>query len=175
MTIYVNILVPNFIEQKTFFFSVQRKVEEDTVVHHSRTASVHDERWTQIRASRGKSMEELGLSIVRRPEVLSKSSEQLDQLQGKQAMPGPEKRTVSFLAEGRHTQKKILSAGEHMDNSQAGPENPLLTSSVKHLSSNDDKIHVASHSGCKHKVDTVLSVPGHSTEPGGIKLEVRYI
>ncbi|XP_051734191.1 protein Shroom3 [Ctenopharyngodon idella] len=152
--------------------SVQRKVEEDTVVHHSHTASVHDERWTQIRASRGKSMEELGLSIVRRPEVLSKSSEQLDQLQGKQAMPGPEKRTVSFLAEGRHTQKKILSAGEHMDNSQAGPENPLLTSSVKHLSSNDDEIHVASHSGRKHKVDTVLSVPGHSTEPGGIKLEV---
>lgn len=152
--------------------SVHRKVEEDTVVHHSRTASVHDEQWVQIRAPRGKSMEELGVSIVTRPEVLSKSSEQLDQLQGKQAMPGTEKRTVSFLAEGRHTERKMLSAGEHTDNSQAGPENPLLTNAVKHSSSSNDEIHIASHNGRKHKVETVLSMPGHSTEPGGIKLEV---
>ncbi|XP_067279501.1 protein Shroom1 [Pseudorasbora parva] len=147
--------------------SGQRKVEEDTVVHHRRTASVHDEQWVQIRAPRGKSMEELGVSIVTRPEVLSKSSEQLDQLQGKQAMPATEKRTVSFHAEGRHTERKMLSAGEHTDNSQAGPENPLLTNS-----SNNDEIHTASHNGRKHKAETVLSMPGHSTEPGGIKLEL---
>lgn len=121
-------------------------------------------------------MEELGVSIVTRPEVLSKSSEQLDQLQSKKAMPGSEKRTVSFLSEGRHTQKKNLSAGEHMDNSQAGPENPLLTRSLQHSSSNDDdETHIASHNGHKHKVDTVVSLPDHSTEPEGIKLEVRYI
>ncbi|XP_077080876.1 protein Shroom1 [Siphateles boraxobius] len=151
--------------------SAQRK-PEDTLVHHSRTASVHDERQVQIRAPRGKSMEELGVSIITKPEVLSKSSEQLDQHQGKQAMSATEKRTVSFLAEGRHTPRKILSAGEHTDNSQAGPENPLLTNSAKHSSSNNDEIHIASHSGRKHKVDTVLSMPGHSTGPGGIILEV---
>lgn len=150
--------------------SAQRKVE-DTLVHHSRTASVHDERRVQIRAPRGKSMEELGVSIITKPEVLSKSSEQLDQLQGEQAMPGTEKRTVSFFAEGRHTPRKILRAGE-WDNSQAGPENPLLTNSAKHSSSNNDEIHIASHNGRKHKVDTVLSMPGHSTGPGGIMLEV---
>ncbi|CAM4672526.1 unnamed protein product [Leuciscus chuanchicus] len=152
--------------------SAQRRVE-DTLVHHSRTASVHDEQWVQIRAPRGKSMEELGVSIITKPEVLSKSSEQLDQLQDKQAMPGTEKRTVSFLAEERHTPRKILSAGEHTDNSQAGPENPLPTNSAKHSSSNNDEIHIASHNGRKPKVDTVLSMLGHSTGPGGIILEVR--
>ncbi|XP_056119493.1 protein Shroom1 [Rhinichthys klamathensis goyatoka] len=151
--------------------SAQRKVE-DTLVHHSRTASVHDERRVQVRAPRGKSMEELGVSIITKPDVLSKSSEQLDQLQGEQAMPGAEKRTVSVLAEGRHTPRKIVRAGEHTDNSQAGPGNPLLTNSAKHSSSNDDEIHIASHNGRKHKVDTVLSMPGHSTGPGGIMLEV---
>ncbi|KAL1252416.1 hypothetical protein QQF64_017109 [Cirrhinus molitorella] len=131
--------------------SVQRKVEEDTVVHHSRTASVPDERRT-VRASRGKSMEELGVSKVTRPEVLSKSSEQLDQLQGKQVMPGTERRTASFLAEGRRTHRRIHSSGERMDNSQAGPENPLSSHFVKHMSSHDDEI----------KEDKVLLMPSHS-------------
>ncbi|KAK7144039.1 hypothetical protein R3I93_015020 [Phoxinus phoxinus] len=151
--------------------SAQRKVE-DPLVHHSRTASAHDERRAQIRAPRGKSMEELGVSIITKPEVLSRSSEQLDQLQGEQAVPGTEKRTVSFLAEGRHTSRKTLSAGEHTDNSQAGPEHPLLTNSAKHSSSNNDEIHIASHNGRKHKVDTALSMPGHSTGPAGVMLEV---
>uniref|UniRef100_A0A671SZQ8 Protein Shroom1-like n=1 Tax=Sinocyclocheilus anshuiensis TaxID=1608454 RepID=A0A671SZQ8_9TELE len=118
-----------------------RKVEEDTVVHHSHTASVPDERHVQVRASRGKSMEELDVSRVTRPEFLSKSSEQLDQVQGRQVIPGTERRTLSFLAEGRRTQRRIPSSGEHMDNSQAGPENPLLTHFVKHVSSYDDDIH----------------------------------
>ncbi len=148
------------------FFSVQRKVEEDTAVHHSRTASVPDERHVQVRASRGKSMEELGGSRVTRPEVLSKSSEQLDHVQG---MPGTERRTMSFLAEGRCTQRRIPSSGEHTDISQAGLENPLLTHIVKHVSSNDDEIHATSHNGRRNKEDMALSMPGHS------RLEVRYI
>ncbi|XP_016306909.1 protein Shroom1-like [Sinocyclocheilus anshuiensis] len=142
--------------------SVQRKVEEDTVVHHSHTASVPDERHVQVRASRGKSMEELDVSRVTRPEFLSKSSEQLDQVQGRQVIPGTERRTLSFLAEGRRTQRRIPSSGEHMDNSQAGPENPLLTHFVKHVSSYDDDIHTASHNGRKNKEDMALSMPSHS-------------
>ncbi|KAF4098189.1 protein Shroom1 [Onychostoma macrolepis] len=143
--------------------SVQRKVEEDTVVHYSHTASVPDERHVQVRASRGKSMEELGVSRVTRPEVLSKSSEQLDQVQGRQVMPGLERRTMSFLAEGRRTQRRIPSSGEHTDNSQAGPENPLLTHFIKHVSScDDDEIHTASHHGRSNKEDMALSMPSHS-------------
>ncbi|KAI2650977.1 Protein Shroom1 [Labeo rohita] len=141
--------------------SVQRKVEEDPVVHHSRTASVPDER-RAVRASRGKSMEELGVSKVTRPKVFSKSSEQLDQLQGKRVMPGTERRTASFLAEGRRTHRRIQSTGEHVYNSQAGPENPLLTHFVKHVSSRDDEIYTASHSGRKHKDDASLLMPSHS-------------
>ncbi|XP_016102243.1 protein Shroom1-like isoform X1 [Sinocyclocheilus grahami] len=142
--------------------SVQGKVEEETVVHHSHTASVPDERHVQVRASRGKSMEELGVSKVTRPDALSKSSEQLDQLQGKQVNPGAEKRMVAFLAEGRRTHRRIPSSGEHTDSSQAGPEKPLLTHFVKHVSSHDDEIHTASHNGCKNKEDMVLSMPSHS-------------
>uniref|UniRef100_A0A8C1B355 Shroom family member 1 n=1 Tax=Cyprinus carpio carpio TaxID=630221 RepID=A0A8C1B355_CYPCA len=142
--------------------SVQRKIEEDTVVHHSRTASVPDERHVQVRASRGKSMEELGVSRVTRPEVLSKSSEQLDQVQGSQVMPGTERGTMSFLAKGRRSQRRIPSSGEHMDNSPAGPENLLLTHFVKHVSSYDDEIHTASHNGRNNKQDMDLSMPSHS-------------
>lgn len=114
-------------------------------------------------------MEELGASRVTRPEVLSKSSEQLDQVQGRQVMPGTERRTMSFLAEGRCTQRRIPSSGEHTDNSQAGPENPFLTHFVKHVSSYDDEIHATSHNGRKNKEDMALSMPSHS------RLEVRYI
>lgn len=153
-----------FLHFTELFFSVQRKVEEDTAVHHSHTASVPDERHVQVRASRGKSMEELGVSRVTRHEVLSKSSEQLDQCQDRQVMPGTERRTMSFLAEGR----RIPSSGEHTDISQAGPENPLLTHFVKHVSSYDDEIHATSHNGRKNKDDMVLSLPSHS------RLEVRY-
>ncbi|XP_073680469.1 protein Shroom1 [Garra rufa] len=141
--------------------SVQRKVEEDTVVCHSRTASVPDERHA-VRASRGKSMEELGVSKFMRSEVLSKSSEQLDQLQGKQVLPGTERRTVSFLAEGRRTHRRIPSSGEQTGHSQAGPENPLSTHFVKRVSSHDDEIQTAAHSGRKNKEDKVLSMPSHS-------------
>ncbi len=112
-------------------------------------------------------MEELGVSRVTRPEVLSKSSEQLDHVQGR---PGTERRTeMSFLAEGRYTQRRIPSSGEHTDISQAGPENPLLTHIVKHVSSNDDQIHATSHNGRRNKEDMALSMPSHS------RLEVRYI
>lgn len=141
---------------------VQRKVEEETVVHHSHTASVPDERRVQIRASRGKSMEELGVSKVMRPEVLSKSSEQLDQLQGMQVNPSAEKKMVSFLGEGRRTHRRIPSSGEHTTSSHAGPEKLLLTHFVKHASSHDDEIHAASHNGCKNKEDTVPSMPSLS-------------
>lgn len=111
-------------------------------------------------------MEELGVSRVTRPEVLSKSSEQLDQVQ---VMPGTERGTMSFLAKGRRSQRRIPSSGEHMDNSPAGPENPLLTHFVKHVSSYDDEIHTASHNGRKNKEDTVLSMSSHS------RPEIRYI
>uniref|UniRef100_A0A8C2GHX0 Protein Shroom1-like n=1 Tax=Cyprinus carpio TaxID=7962 RepID=A0A8C2GHX0_CYPCA len=141
---------------------VQRKVEEETVVHRSHTASVPDERRVQVRASRGKSMEELGVSKVTRPEALSKSSEQLDQLQGMQVNPGAEKRMVSFLAEGRRTHRRIPSSGEYTAGSPAGPEKPLLTHFVKHVSSHDDEIHTASQNGRKNKEDTVLSMSSHS-------------
>ncbi|XP_052444434.1 protein Shroom1 [Carassius gibelio] len=141
--------------------SVQRKIEEDTVVHQSHTASVPDERHVQVRASRGKSMEELGVSRVTRPEVLSKSSEQLDQVQGGQVMPATERRTMSFLAEGRRTHRRIHSSGEHMENCQAGPENPLLTPFVKRVSSGDDEIH-RDDNGRKDKEDMALSMPSRS-------------
>ncbi len=77
--------------------------------------------------------------------------------------------TMSFLAEGRCTQRRIPSSGEHTDISQAGLENPLLTHFVKHVSSNDDEIHATSHNGRRNKEDMALSMPGHS------RLEVRYI
>ncbi|XP_043077697.1 protein Shroom3 [Puntigrus tetrazona] len=138
--------------------SVQSKVEEDAVVCHSHSASVPDERREPVRALRGKSMEELGVSRVTRPEVLSKSSEQLDQVQGRQVMSATERRSMSFLAEGRHTQRRIPSSGELRDNSQAGPENTLSTHSPKH----DDEIHTASHNGRKNKEDMALSMHRHS-------------
>ncbi|XP_051960164.1 protein Shroom3-like [Xyrauchen texanus] len=104
----------------------QRKIEEHTVVHHSRTASVPDDRWARIIAPRGKSMEELGVGKISNPKVLSKSSEQLDQQQDKQAMSVKEKR----ISKGQEQMKSMLnqscspmlSSEEHSDKSQAGPE-----------------------------------------------------
>lgn len=144
--------------------SVQRKVEGRSV-HQSYPASVPDERRFQVRASRGKSMEELGASAVTKLTVLSKSSEQLDQHQG-------QRRTVSFLTEGRHAQEKIHSSAENTENTQAGPENPYLTSTIKHESSNDDELHVVSHTARKRVDDSIVSVPSPLPEHNGIKLEV---
>ncbi|XP_051534253.1 protein Shroom1-like isoform X2 [Myxocyprinus asiaticus] len=109
--------------------SFQRKVEEDTVVHHSRTASVPDDRWARMITPRGKSMEELGVGKISNPKVLSKSSEQLDQQQNKQAMSVKEKR----ISKGqKHMESMLnqscspmLSSEEHSDKSQAGPEKQL--------------------------------------------------
>ncbi|XP_056302725.1 protein Shroom3 [Danio aesculapii] len=141
--------------------SVQRKVE-GRAVRQSYPASVPDERRFQVRASRGKSMEELGASAVTKPAVLSKSSEQLDQHLG-------QRRTVSFLAEGRRAQKTIHSSTENI---QAAPENPCLTCTIKHESSNDDELHVVSHTTHKHVDDSIVSVPSPLSKHGGIKLEV---
>ncbi|XP_051955815.1 protein Shroom1-like [Xyrauchen texanus] len=110
--------------------SVQRNVEGDTLVHHSRTASVSNDRRAQMVAPRGKSMEELGVSKISSPEVLSKSSEQLDQLQEKQHMSVKE----TQITKGKeHMESKLnqsccplLRFGEHSDKSQAGPEKQLL-------------------------------------------------
>lgn len=142
--------------------SAQRKVE-GKAIRQSYPASVPDERRFQVRASRGKSMEELGASAVTKPAALSKSSEQLDQHLG-------HKRTVSFLAEGRRAHRNIHSSTE---NTQAGPENPWLTSTIKHESSNDDERHVVSHTTHKHVDYSIVSVPSPLSEHGGIKLDIR--
>lgn len=150
--------------------SPQRKVEGETVVYHSHTVSEPDDRRARRIAARGKSMEELGVSKTSKPEVLSKSSEQLDQLQRKQAVSGKDKRTVSFLADGTHTEKTMFSSGEHTNNSQAGTEKQHLTSSVKHIYPHEDKIHMAPHcNGSKNRDDTVT--PIRSTEADEITLE----
>lgn len=120
-------------------------------------------------------MEELGVSKILKPEVLSKSSEQLDQLQRNQVVSGKDKRTVSFLAEGTYKKKTTFSSGEHTNNSQAGPEKQHLTSSVKHIDPHEDKIHMAAQSsGSKNRDDTVLSI--RSIEADEITLETgRYM
>ncbi|XP_051536301.1 protein Shroom3-like [Myxocyprinus asiaticus] len=109
--------------------SVQRNVEGDTLVHHSRTASVSNDRRARMVAPRGKSLEELGVSKISSPEVLSKSSEQFDQLQEKQAMSGKE----TQITKGKEQMDSklnqscfpLLSFGEYSDKSQAGPEKQL--------------------------------------------------
>ncbi|XP_056587295.1 protein Shroom1 [Triplophysa dalaica] len=150
--------------------SAHSKIVEDTVVYHSHTVSEPDDRRVRRIAPRGKSMEELGVSKTSKPEVLSKSSEQLDQLQRKQVVSGKDKRSVSFLAEGTHTEKSLFSSGEHTNDFQAGPERQHLTSSVKHLYSYEDKIQMAPCSDeSKIGDDTVMSV--RSTEADEITLE----
>lgn len=120
-------------------------------------------------------MEELGGSKTSKPEVLSKSSEELDQLQRKQAVSGKDKRTVSFLAKETHTEKTMFSYEEHANNSQAAPEKKHLTGSVKYVYPHEDKIHMAPHSnGFKNRNDT--DMPVRSTEADEITLETgRYI
>ncbi|XP_026875364.2 protein Shroom3 [Electrophorus electricus] len=85
-------------------FSAQHK--EDDFKHHA--ASVPDQRPARVMASRGKSLEELGVSKVARPRVLSKSSEQLHQPQEKPVASDRESRYLPFLAETQeHTQRKL--------------------------------------------------------------------
>lgn len=139
-------------------------------MYHSHTVSEPDDRRVRRIAPRGKSMEELGVSKTSKPKVLSKSSEQLDQLQRKQVLSGKDKRSVSFLAEGTHTEKSLFSSGEHTNDFQAGPERLHLTSSVKHLYPYEDKIQMAPCSdGSKNGDDTLMSV--RSTEADEITLE----
>lgn len=142
-------------------FSAQRIAEGDTAVCHSHTVSEPDDRRPRKIAPRGKSMEELGVSKISKPEVFSKSSEQLDQMQG----------AASFLAAG--TPGKMFNSGQTTDNSQADPEKHPSTFSVKH----EGDIYIVPHSnGSKNRDDTVIPMSGRSSEADEINLGAgRYI
>ncbi|XP_076835926.1 protein Shroom1 [Brachyhypopomus gauderio] len=81
---------------------------EDAAGFRPHAASVPDQRPARVMASRGKSMEELGVSKVTRPKVLSKSSEQLNEHQTSHVASGRESHSLSFLVETQeHTQRKL--------------------------------------------------------------------
>ncbi|XP_065143627.1 protein Shroom1 [Paramisgurnus dabryanus] len=140
--------------------SAPRISEGDTALCPSHTVSEPDDRRPRRIAPRGKSMEELGVSKISKPEVFSKSSEQLDQLQG----------SASFLAAGTHA--KMFNSGQHTDNSQTDAEKHLSTFSVKHVSSHEGEIYIVPHSnGSKNRDDTVTPMSGRSGESDEINLE----
>ncbi|XP_036381068.1 protein Shroom3 [Megalops cyprinoides] len=97
--------------------SSAKKAEGEVPVMKTRAASVPEDRRVRVVAPRGKSMEELGSTRVSGTPVLSKSSDQLDQLHGRQAKPVREKRGVSFLSsedekpQGRSQMNPLVKQG----------------------------------------------------------------
>ncbi|KAJ8408810.1 hypothetical protein AAFF_G00246280 [Aldrovandia affinis] len=93
--------------------SSPKKAEGEAPPGKTRAISVPEDQLVRVVAPRGKSMEELGVSRVSGPPILSKSSDQLDQLRSKQSGPVREKRGVSFFSEEEeklqgHTRRKSL-------------------------------------------------------------------
>ncbi|KAG7484629.1 hypothetical protein MATL_G00052190 [Megalops atlanticus] len=94
-----------------------KQAEGEVPVMKTRAASVPEDQRVRVVAPRGKSMEELGSTRVSGTPVLSKSSDQLDQLHGRQARPVREKRGVSFLSseeekpQGRSQMNPLVKQG----------------------------------------------------------------
>ncbi|XP_072518432.1 protein Shroom1 [Salminus brasiliensis] len=86
--------------------SSQISVEGEVPVSKHYGGSVPDQRRMRVMAPRGKSLEELGVSKVISPRVLSKSSEQLHQLPDKHVVSDRDKRGSWFLKH-EHTQRKV--------------------------------------------------------------------
>ncbi|XP_032389239.1 protein Shroom3 isoform X2 [Etheostoma spectabile] len=83
----------------------------------------------RVVAQRGKSMEELGASKLKRPSALSKSSEQLDQLWRDSTGPGGpdrDKMGVSFFAEVREAQGQDGGRKKQNLTEQAGKEPEIV-------------------------------------------------
>ncbi|XP_035290674.1 protein Shroom1 isoform X2 [Anguilla anguilla] len=81
--------------------SSPKKAEGEVPASKTRAASVSEVQRVRVSAPRGKSMEELGVSRASRPPVLSKSSDELDQLRAQRAGPGRENRDAPFPAEAQ--------------------------------------------------------------------------
>ncbi|KAL7844683.1 hypothetical protein SRHO_G00232220 [Serrasalmus rhombeus] len=101
----------------------QIKVEREVPVYKHYAGSVPDQRRMRVMAPRGKSLEELGVSVVISPRALSKSSEQLHQLSGKHLLSGTDKRDLPFLTDKhKHIQRKLKQdhqvAAEHQSSKE---------------------------------------------------------
>ncbi|KAG5843335.1 hypothetical protein ANANG_G00149740 [Anguilla anguilla] len=81
--------------------SSPKKAEGEVPASKTRAASVSEVQRVRVSAPRGKSMEELGVSRASRPPVLSKSSDELDQLRAQRAGPGRENGDAPFPAEAQ--------------------------------------------------------------------------
>ncbi|KAM7398297.1 hypothetical protein PAMA_006280 [Pampus argenteus] len=100
--------------------SLQNDTEEPFV-----TSVPEGQQRVRVVAQRGKSMEELGASKLTRPSVLSKSSEQLDQLWRHSGGPG-DKRNVSFSAKVRKAQGQERGNKKQYVLDQAGKEPEIV-------------------------------------------------
>lgn len=127
-------------------------MEGERAVCKEYAASVPDQQRVRMVASRGKSMEELGLSRVSRPKVLSKSSDHLNQIQGARILHGEENRDDVELRPDHRTFKDPGSV-EH-------------TSAVGH-----SWVRTSSVSGKECKVTAAPSSPRGTSENN---LIVRY-
>lgn len=137
---------------KSCVFRAEIKVEGERAVCKEYAASVLDQQRGRMVASRGKSMEELGVSRVSRPEVLSKSSDQLNQIQG----------------------THVLHYKENRDNVQIGPDHRIFKDpgSLEHTSTvGNSWIRTSSVLGKECKVTATPSSPRGTDENN---LIVRY-
>uniref|UniRef100_A0A8C4GN44 Shroom family member 1 n=1 Tax=Dicentrarchus labrax TaxID=13489 RepID=A0A8C4GN44_DICLA len=110
---------------ETWSVSPQEKATEDSLLK----PAPEGQQRVRVVAQRGKSMEELGTSKLTRPSVLSKSSEQLDQLWRYSTGPGGpdrDKRSVLFLAEVSETQGQDRGRKKQYVIEQAGQEPEIV-------------------------------------------------
>ncbi|MCI4386277.1 hypothetical protein PGIGA_G00060470 [Pangasianodon gigas] len=162
--------------QKHFDFSAHDKdvsraeitVEGERRVCKEYAVSVPDQRRVRM-ASRGKSMEELGTSMVSRPKVLSKSSDQLNQIQGTRVLSDREKRNST-------KQHYALLAGSE-DNVQIGPEHRIFNEpgSIEHTSTVVNPWIRTSVSGREGRVTATPSSPRGTSENNLIVSKIKAV
>ncbi|CAL8265449.1 unnamed protein product [Merluccius merluccius] len=158
----------------------QRKIEQGSVSDESvaRPAALKVQQRVRVVAQRGKSMEELGTLRCSRPLVLSKSSEQLNQLWSTPERPGREKRSLpSVLDGGRRDEMAHLQgleqARQGLETLGLEKTQPLTTSIILALISFSFSRDRKSTSGTMSEQEWLLDDPRSVTPPPDFNQEVE--